>query len=329
MGLRLAKIEVIGLGALNIDYVFKVERILADGEAVVDSVLSSPGGSAANTIYGLARLGVPAGFVGAVGDDDEGKVMLRDFEQVGVDVGHIRIKPGARTGSVLCLSDGLGRRSLYVVPGANDHLASSDLDVDYINRAKMLHISSFAGDRQLQVLLELEERLDEAVDVSFTPGALFAAKGLGELQPILARTRVLFVNHDELRQLTGQDVVTGAEICLRHGCRLVVVTLGRGLVLELADGRGVNAVAYIREAEREYIVEKGALGLTDTADTTGAGDAFASGFLYGLLKGKGLDECGRLGDITARFAIGAVGARQGLPDQSQLQQRYDELFSGG
>ena len=62
MGLRLSKIEVIGLGALNIDHVFRVERILADGEAVVDSVLSSAGGSAANTIYGLARLGVQTGY---------------------------------------------------------------------------------------------------------------------------------------------------------------------------------------------------------------------------------------------------------------------------
>jgi ribokinase len=325
----LARIEVIGLGALNMDRVFKVQRILDDGEAVVDSVQSFPGGSAANTIYGLAKLGVPTGFVGAVGDDDEGKIMLRDFEQVGVDVGHIRIKPDTRTGSVLCLSDSLGRRSLYVVPGANDHLASSDLDMDYVNRAEILHISSFAGDRQLQVLQELMARLDAAVDVSFTPGALFAARGLGELQPILDRTRVLFVNRDELRQLTEQEVIPGAEICLGRGCRVVVVTLGKGVMLDVADGREVSAVGYIREAEHEYIIEYSTLGITAEADTTGAGDAFASGFLYGLLEGKGLVECGRLGDITARFAVGAVGARQGLPDQSQLRQRYDELFSGG
>jgi ribokinase len=272
---------------------------------------------------------VLVGFVGAIGDDDEGSIMLRDFEQVGVDVGHIRIKPDTRIGSVLCLSDNFGRRSLYVVPGANDQLAFSDLDMAYVNRAKILHISSFAGDRQLQLLRELMARLDATVDVSFTPGALFAARGLEGLQPILGRTRVLFVNHDELRLLTGQEVVTGADTCLRKGCRMVVVTLGKGMALELADGREVNAVGYIREAEREHIVEYSTRGIAGTTDTTGAGDAFASGFLYGLLNDKGLGECGRLGDITARFAIGAIGARQGLPDRRQLQQRYDELFSGG
>jgi ribokinase len=325
----LNNIEVVGLGALNMDHVFRVERILADGEAVMDGALSSPGGSAANTIYGLARLGVPAGFVGAIGDDAEGKLMLQDFEQVGVDVAHIRIKPGTRTGSVLCLSDSLGRRSLYIVPGANDWLAADDIDLDYINQAKVLHISSFAGDRQLLVLQELMGRLDLSVDVSLTPGALFADRGIEALQPILGRARLLFVNRDELRQLTEQDVIPGAETCLGQGCRIVVVTLGKGVVLELAGGTRVNAVAYIRDAEREYVIEYSSRGFAVEADTTGAGDAFASGFLHGLLNDKGLDECGRLGDITARFAIGAVGARPGLPTSSQLWQRYDELFPGG
>jgi ribokinase len=325
----LNNIEVVGLGALNMDHVFRVERILDDGETVVDETLSSPGGSAANTIYGLARLGVPAGFVGAVGDDAEGRLMLQGFEQVGVDVAGIRIKPGTRTGSVLCLSDSLGRRSLYVVPGANDRLAADDIDLDYVNQAKILHISSFAGDQQLRVLRELMERLDLSVDVSFTPGALFAARGIEALRPIFGRARLLFVNRDELRQLTGQDVIPGAETCLGQGCRMVVVTLGKGTILEPDGGTKVNAVAYIKDAEHEYITEHGMQGIAAEADTTGAGDAFASGFLYGLLNDKGLDECGRLGNITARFAIGAVGARQGLPTSDQLWQRYGEFFSGG
>jgi sugar/nucleoside kinase (ribokinase family) len=61
-------------------------------------------------------------------------------------------------------------------------------------------------------------------------------------------------------------------------------------------------------------------------DTTGAGDAFASGFLYGLLKGKGLEECGRLGDIAAHLAISSLGTRQGLPSLGELTQHYQELY---
>ena len=62
-------------------------------------------------------------------------------------------------------------------------------------------------------------------------------------------------------------------------------------------------------------------------DTTGAGDAFATGFLYGLPNGKGLEECGRLGDIVAQFSIAKIGARQGLPTLDELVQRYHQLYN--
>jgi len=72
-------IEVVGLGALNIDHLHRVERILDDGETVVKETISSPGGSAANTLYGLARLGVSTGVAGVVGDDAEGKTLLDQY----------------------------------------------------------------------------------------------------------------------------------------------------------------------------------------------------------------------------------------------------------
>jgi len=297
---------------------------------VVNEAKVSPGGSAANTIYGLAKLGVNTGVMGVVGDDAEGKVSIQDFQTAGVDTSQIKVKPGAKTGSVLCLSDRLGRRSLYVAPGANNLLTIDDLDLTYINRAGMLHISSFADDRQFQVLLELMGRLDSSVKVSFAPGALHSAKMLKALTPILARTYVLFLNQHELRQLTGENVIAGAESCLKQGCHVVAVTLGKGMRLELGKGvshREVMAASYIRDADNEYAIEATSQNIVSEADTTGAGDAFAAGFLYGLLQGKRLEECGRLGDIVAQFCITKVGARQGLPTLNELAQRYQEVCS--
>ena len=322
-------IEVIGLGALNTDYLYKVERILDDGEAVVNEAKVSPGGSAANTIYGLAKLGVNTGVMGVVGDDAEGKVSIQDFQTVGVDTSQIKVKPGAKTGSVLCLSDRLGRRSLYVAPGANNLLTIDDLNLTYINRTGILHISSFADDRQFQVLLELMGRLDSSVKVSFAPGALHSTKMLKALTPILARTYVLFLNQHELRQLTGEDVIVGAESCLKQGCHVVAVTLGKGMRLELGKGvshREVIAASYIRDTDNEYAIEATSQNIVSEADTTGAGDAFAAGFIYGLLQGKRLEECGRLGDIVAQFSIARVGAREGLPTLDELARRYQELY---
>ncbi len=317
----MSKIKVIGLGAMNMDYLCRVARILEDGEAIIKEFTLSPGGSAANTVYGLARLGVSAGFAGVVGDDEDGRRLVQNFQNVGVDITRIKVKPQAKTGVAICLSDTQSWRSLYVLPGANNLLTIDDLDVDYINQAQLFHISSFAEARQLGISVKLVRKLAPSVKVSFAPGALYAGLGLKSLAPMLERTHILFINHDELRQLTGQDIAPGAETCLKHGCQIVVVTLGKGMKLETGRGavrRKVTAVAYIREGKKEYFVEPSDPNLMPVLETTGAGDAFVTGFLFGWLQEKALQECGILGDLVARFSMTRMGARQGLPTHQEL-----------
>ncbi|MFC1974697.1 carbohydrate kinase family protein [Chloroflexota bacterium] len=331
-------IEVVGLGALNMDYICQVESILGDGETAVDIehvertpgygeserkwMGSFPGGSAANTIYGLAKLGVSTGFIGAVGDDAEGKRLRQDFEQTGVDTSQIKVKPKAETGLARCFSDKLNFRSIQVTPGANSRLSMDDLNLDYIKQSKMLHISSFVDDAQLEVLLELVNKLDYSVKIGFSPGELYATKGVRTLTPILSRTHVLFANEKEVEQLTGKDFKTGAEVCLNLGCQIVVVTLGKGI-----SWKTIMATSYIRDSQREYMVEPVNKEIISAQDTIGAGDAFAAGFLYGLLKGSDLAQCSQLGDITARFSITKMGAREGLPTFDELSRRYRELYN--
>jgi ribokinase len=313
-------IQVIGVGALNLDHIYKVERILEDGETAVEWVKSFPGGSAANTIYGLAKLGISTGFCGAVGDDANGKTLIKDFEKAGTDTSRIVVKPKAKTGSALCLSDRGGRRSLYIQPGANGQFDMDDLDFDYINQAEIVHLTSFVEGSQFQMSLGLIVRLKDSVKLSFTPGTIYAPKGLDTLSPFLSRTHVLFVNQSELKQLTRDDMEGGAQKCLKAGCRIVVVTLGKGQKI----GK-TTAAAYIRDAKKEYIIEPPSHIIAAEVDTTGAGDAFAAGFLYGLVKGKGLAECGRLGDFVAKLCISRTGARHGLPTEKGLALRYGKL----
>jgi ribokinase len=288
---------------------------------VVNEAKAFPGGSAANTIYGLAKLGMKTGFCGVVGNDNESEMLLQDFQVAEVDTSRIQVKPKAKTGKVLCLSDRQGRRSLYVLPGANNLLTIEDLDLSFVNQAEMLHLSSFADDRQFKVSLELIDRLDSSVKLSFAPGALYASKGLKTLAPILSKTYILFINQSEIQQLTGEEVKVGAKRCLEQGCQKVVVTLGKGGKL------GKAAVGYIRDAENEYVIEPSSRDTGAEVDTTGAGDAFAAGFLYGLLKRKSLIECGRLGDIVAQFCISKIGAREGLPTLKELTKRYRQLYN--
>lgn len=316
----MSKVEVVGLGALNVDHIYRVERIVIDGETVVNEFGVAAGGSAANTIYGLGKLGIIGGFAGAVGEDKDGELLVMDFQTVGADISQIRLSPQP-TGTVLSLSDKLGQRSLYVLPGANGELTINDIDMSYINEAKLLHLSSFVGDKQFKMCLEVAKQLSPRVKLSFSPGALFVNRGLKALTPILKKTHVLFINQNEIKELTGQDFASGAEALIKLGCRIVVVTLGQ-------DTKWKNNVvtSYIRDSQQEYAIKPIKTLKVTTIDTTGTGDAFAAGFLFGLFNGKDLLTCGQLGDIVARFCVTRVGARPGLPTPPPLLQTYEQVY---
>lgn len=316
--------DVTGLGALNIDNIYKVERILCDGESVVEEMGYFPGGSAANTIYGLARLGVDVGFIGATGDDDKGKLIVEDLKAAGANISQITVKHRIESGSTLCFSDSSGGRSIYVTPGANSLLCDDDLNIDFINKSILLHLSSFVDNEQFCLSSELVSKLAPSVRLSFSPGELYVSRGIEALAPILCRTDILFINRNEAEKLSGKDFRDGAEICRNQGCRTVVVTMGKGE--DSACGTDLTACCYIASDDVKCMVESAENTGANAVDTTGAGDAFAAGFIYGMLKNNGLEECGRLGDITARFCIREFGSRQGLPTPTQLAQRYSELY---
>lgn len=315
------ELEVVGLGAMNMDHLYRVEAILSDGEGVVEAEEEHPGGSAANTIYGLARLGVGCGFAGAVGDDEAGKRLVSDLAGVGVDTQPIVTRPGARTGAVLGIVDRQGQRALYVLPGANGLLDRQDIDLGYINSARLLHTSAFVHEAQFQLQKELAARMSTSVALSFAPGALYATRGLESIRPLVARSRILFLNSQELKSLAGDDFAVAARRLLGLGCHTVVVTLGRGI-----EGEGKRLASYVLSQKEEHWVEA-VVGPGQVKDTTGAGDAFAAGFIFGHLRGKGVVECTRLGEIMASFAISQMGARPGLPSREKLAARYRQLCS--
>ena len=312
--------SVVGLGALNVDRIFRVERLLADGESAIEDGGSFAGGSAANTIYGLTRLGIATGFCGAVGDDAEGHLLLNDFKKAGTDTSHIITLPGVSSGTVFCLST-LRQRSLYVLAGANSALSFADVDLSYINQADYLHLSSFVDDAQFALSQKIVEGLSPKVKLSFSPGALYAARGMKALSPFLARTHIIFINRDEIEKLTGEDFQKAAGMCLKAGCKTVVVTLGQG-----KKDEGQTVAAYVRESRNEWFIDAGKPSRVKIIDTTGAGDAFAAGFLFGMLEGKPIETCGRLGHCAARLSLKCSGARGGLPTRRQLEQQLLTLY---
>lgn len=298
------RLDVIGFGALNVDKLYRVERIARAGEeSFITGYDESPGGSAANTVVGLARLGIKVGYIGKVAKDREGKLQLKSLREENVDTNGVVVSKEGRSGVVMGFVDKKGERTLYVDPGVNDTLGFEEIDRAYASDTKFLHLTSFVGEKPFEAQKKLLKTLKE-VEVSFDPGELYMRKGFPALRPIIRKSFVVFPNESELKILTGEDYRAGSKILVKEGVRLVAVKLGeKGCYV--TDGRG----EYLIDAYRVRVV-----------DTTGAGDAYCAGFLYGLVMGRDLYTCGRLGNFVASRKIGKIGAREGLPRLPALRE---------
>ena len=297
------KIDCIGFGALNVDRLYQVERIAKPGEeSPIIGHEEHPGGSAANAVIGLSRLGHKVGYIGKVSNDEGGRLLLQSLINEGVDTsGVVKAKSG-RSGVVIGFVDRRGERTLYVDPGVNDTLEFEEVDLEYAAGAEFLHVTSFAGERPFEAQRRLlESRIESRV--SFDPGELYVRRGLQAMRPFLRRSYVVFPNENELRILTGEGTEEGAKALLKEGVETVAVKLGeRGCFV--TDGRE----SYFVPAYKVKVV-----------DTTGAGDAFCAGFLHGLILGKDILECARLGNLVASKKLSKAGARTGLPRLQDLE----------
>jgi len=297
--------DVIGFGALNIDKLFRVNKIAgAEEEGFIIDCEEWCGGSAANTIVGLARLGCKVGFIGKVANDKEGEMLIEGFRKEGVSTNGIIYAKSGRSGIVMGFVDVKGERALYVDPGVNDTIEFNEINMKYALTAHFVHLTSFVGEKSFQTQKKFIENLPSNVKVSLDPGELYARKGLVTLESIIKRTFVLMPNQRELELLTkAKDYREGAEILLEKGVKVIAVKLG-------------SKGCYVTNGKESHQINRFNVKVVDT---TGAGDAFCAGFLYGLINGKSLYECGRLGNFVASRCIMKMGARTGLPRIEDLE----------
>lgn len=304
-------LEAVCFGALNMDKLYRVNRIAReDEESFILDLKETPGGSAANTAVGLARLGIKTGYLGKVSDDREGKLLIKDFKKEKVDTHGTIISRGERTGTVIGFVDTNGERALYAGPGANDSLSFEEIDPEYVNGAKFLHLTSFGGKKPFEAQKRLVETLS-GTRVSLDPGEFYSRLGLEALRPIIKKCFILFPNGKEVQLLTKKGYKDGASLLMKEGANIIAVKLG---------GEG----CYVTDGKESHLIGSYEKKLVDT---TGAGDAFCAGFLYGLIRSKDLYECGKLGNFVAARCIEKVGAREGLPRLSDLSKMAEAKIS--
>ena len=295
--------DVVGFGALNVDKLFKVNRLAgAEEESSILAHSETCGGSSANTMVGLARLGCKVGFIGKVANDPEGKLLIDCFKTEGVDTNGVLQAAKGRSGSVFGFVDGKGARALYIDPGVNDTIESRELQWEYVSQTEFLHLSSFVAEKSFRTQKKLLGSLPSDVKISFDPGSVYTQKGLAAIEPLIRSSYVVMPNGLELEHLTGETYARGAALLIELGVKIVAVKLG-------------SKGCYITDGNEKHTIESLKV---QAVDTTGAGDAFNAGFLYGLLKEKTLQECGRLGNFVASRCVMKMGARAGLPYAKDL-----------
>jgi ribokinase len=211
------EIDVITISANNYDHFLKVDKILPEHESVIISEFSSAGGSGANTVCGLSRLGKKTSIVGCVKDDNEGRKIIESFHEFSVDSKLLIIEnnvvySNTKTGNTLVLVERFsGRRQILVTPGINNYLSEilranneqklNDV-VAQVKKAKILHLTSFAGKPEMELQLSILNQIrGDNIIVSFTPGAIYVAEGLDRLSGILAATNIMFLYTQQLNQL--------------------------------------------------------------------------------------------------------------------------------
>lgn len=307
-------IDVIGFGALNLDVLYSVPWIaVPDHESEITGEDVTCGGSAANTVIGLSRLGVSTSYIAKIGDDNSGELLLNNLKQENVDISNIMLDSTGSSGQVLGFVDSQGERALYVGSGVNDNIVVDELDLDLINRTKILHYSSFVGD-SFNAQVDLLDFLDDDIVLSFDPGVLYVKKGIGALRKILERTNILLINEDELKILYSDD--ENYKQLARHiheTIETVVVKRGK---------KGVYVINKSQEIETPAFQTK-------PQDTTGAGDSFNAGFLYSYLQKYNLKKSCEIGNWIASQTIQATGASTSAPTIKQLQQAINKKIIKG
>jgi ribokinase len=287
------------LGDLMVDVVARLFGPLAEGSDSPGVISYVGGGSAANTAAWLSRVGELTTFIGAIGDDPAGQAQLESLHRLGVDV-RFRVDRTRPTGTCLVLVAPTGERTMVPDPGANLSLLEHDVPTDEFRAGDHLHVSGYALLRDSRDAALHGIGAAGAAGLTVSVGAASAAPlellGAEEFVRILPDGALLFANEKEAAVLVGRSGgAAGLARRLATGGRAAVVTAGSGEAA-WSNGQATASLAADPLDQPEL-------------DTTGAGDAFAAGFLAALARDATPEVCLRDGHALAAAACRTTGGR--------------------
>jgi sugar/nucleoside kinase (ribokinase family) len=315
-------LDVIGIGNAMVDVLSQADEDLitrqglakgtmrlvdeAQAQALYEAMgpgVEMSGGSAANTVVGVASFGGRAHYVGKVRDDQLGDVFGHDLRATGVGYDTPRATSGPPTGRCLILVTPDAQRTMSTFLGASVRLGPADVDRALITRGKILYLEGYLFDppdaqEAFRAAAAIAHAAGRKVALTLSDPFCVERHRAAFLDLVQHHVDILFANEAEIGALYQVRDFDAAVSHVRGHCELAALTRSaKGSVLVQGD--------------RLHVVQ--AHPVDAVVDTTGAGDLYASGVLYGLAQGLDLPTCGRLGSLAAAEVIAHVGARPMVP----------------
>jgi sugar/nucleoside kinase (ribokinase family) len=310
--------DVVGIGNAIVDVLVQANDDLIDNfeltkgtMALVDEAqaerlyasvgpgLETSGGSAANTLAGVAQLGGRAGFIGRVRNDQLGGIFTHDIRSVGARFDTPAATEGPSTARCLILVTPDAQRTMCTYLGASVGLDPADLDLDMVAQAKVLYLEGYLWDSdeaKAAFITAAEVARAHGGEVALSLSDAFCVERHREsFQELVdGHVDILFANEMEITALYKANSFEEAADQVRGRCKLAALTRSeQGSVI--LNGAGTHSVAPFQ--------------LGPLLDTTGAGDLYAAGFLHAYTQGQSVDECGRLGSLCAGQVVTQLGPR--------------------
>lgn len=324
------RLDVVGIGNAIVDVLSHADETflvrhglekgsmtLIDGEqahrlyAEMGAGVEASGGSAANTIAGLASLGGSAAFIGKVRNDQLGEIFAHDIRTLGVHFSTPMAEEGPPTARCLILVTPDAQRTMNTYLGACATLGPDDVEEDVVRAAKVTYLEGYLWDPPAA-----KEAFRKAMRIAHDAGrkvaltlsdAFCVDRYREELRELVAgEVDLLFANEAEIKSLYEVDVFDEALQRVRALDTVAALTRSEKGAVVVAD----HEIHVVDAEPVEHLV-----------DTTGAGDQFAAGFLFGFTRGRDLRTCARMGAIAAAEVISHYGARPEVPLASLLAER--------
>ena len=258
------------------------------------------GGSAANTLAGLAALGKACGFIGQVADDQLGRIFAHDIRALGVHYETATGNGGAPTARCLVLVTPDAQRTMNTFLGASQHLPAAALDADLIRAGGILYLEGYLWDPEepraaMRSAIELAQSAGRKIAFTLSDGFVIDRHRADFMELIdQGMIDILFSNEAEIQALAQVDGFDKAVDAISPKVPVLVSTRSEKGAIAIADGT-------------RYEVYAAPVG--EVIDTTGAGDLFAAGFLAAYVEGQDMEQCLKLGAVAAAEVISHYGAR--------------------